>query len=311
MHLRNIALVNNDIVIFDCIEFNTNFYLIDVMSEVAFLVMDLEDRNQHQYANRFLNLYLEFTGDYEGLQVLNFYKVYRAIVRAKVDALRCAQENANTIEYMNTFQDFMQYLKLAKTYTESQRPTLFINHGLSGSGKSVGTRKFVELLPAIALRSDIERKRLFAHNTQQHNLSDINSGIYSQQATDATYQRLVNLARIILDSGNSVIIDAANLKQQQRKLFYELASELAVPFVILDYQATPDTLRQRVNKRLISEQDASDATVDILDHQLTHNDPLSDDELRQTLHIDTEAELDFTELTRRLNKLLTTKKSAT
>jgi len=308
MHLRNIALVNDDIIIFDCIEFNTNFYLIDLMSEIAYLVMDLEDRQQHHFANRVLNTYLEITGDYEGLRVFNFYKVYRAVVRAKVDALRTSQEEKDSTEYKETFTDFMQYLQLAKSYTEPTKPVLLINHGLSGSGKTYGTRQLVEILPAIAIRSDIERKRLFEKNQDQHHIEDINHGLYSQQASEKTYQRLVELARSILASGYNVIIDAANLKQSQRQLFLELKWDEADALfgrriTILHYTASPDTLRERVKKRMKKEKDASDATLEILEHQLKNHKPLTKEELERAITINTEDEIDFKIITETITQL--------
>jgi hypothetical protein len=195
------ALLDGEIVIFDCIEFNKNFYFIDVMSEIAFVIMDLEDRQQTALAHHFLNTYLQISGDYLGLRVLGFYKVYRAMVRAKVDALRTCQEQAETAEYKTTFQDLLQYLRLAESYTQPGQVMLLINHGLSGSGKSFTTRNLLEELPVIVLRSDIERKRIFNIDIDQHATSQVGRGIYSQEAGEKTYTHLANLAKLLLQSG--------------------------------------------------------------------------------------------------------------
>ena len=149
MHLRNIALWKQEIVIFDCIEFNENFYWIDVISEIAFLIMDLEDRQQQACATRFLNAYLAITGDYAGLVLLRLYKVYRALVRAKVDALRASQEPPGSATCQAAVDDCLQYLHLAEQYTQPTTPCLLINHGLSGSGKSYVSRLLLQELPAI------------------------------------------------------------------------------------------------------------------------------------------------------------------
>ena len=296
MHLRNMALIEDDIVIFDCIEFNKNFYLIDVMSEIAFVVMDLEDRQQAVLARRFLNLYLQITGDYLGLRVLGFYKVYRAMVRAKVDALRTSQEPAGSPEYQQTFQDLLQYLHLAERYTQPALPVLLINHGLSGAGKSVATRRLLERFDVIVLRSDVERKRLFNLDTHKHATAHVGEGIYSTQAGEQTYAHLVMLAKSLLQSGYAVIIDAANLKIAQRDLFIRLATSIHCPYAILHYQASVATLRQRVSHRMQREQDASDATLQVLEQQLTSVEPLSHDELTHSISIDTEQELDLAKL---------------
>ena len=290
MHLRNIALWQDDIVIFDCIEFNENFYWIDVMSEIAFLVMDLEDREQDALAQRFLNTYLEITGDYEGLPLFLFYKVYRAMVRAKVDALRINQEQAGTEEYEQTFGEFHEYLKLAERYIKPTTPMLLINFGLSGSGKSVGSRLLAEQFPAIQVRSDIERKRLLQIS---ENGKATEQKLYSAEATQKTYNRLVAIAQCLLSAGYSVIIDAANLKLQQRQLFIALAKSMRIRYFILAYQAEEAILNQRVEQRAQRGDDASDATVEILQHQLESHETLSEEEKSFTIDIDTSHDIDI------------------
>ena len=91
LHLRNIAWVDDAPLVFDCIEFSPNLRWIDVMSDIAFLVMDLQDRKQPAWRSAFSIDYLQRTGDYAGLGVLRFYQVYRALVRAKIDAIRAHQ----------------------------------------------------------------------------------------------------------------------------------------------------------------------------------------------------------------------------
>ena len=304
MHLRNMALIENEIVIFDCIEFNKNFYLIDVMSELAFLVMDLEDRQHAGLANRLLNKYLEITGDYNGLRVFNFYKVYRAMVRAKVDALRCLQEQPGKKEYKSTYRDFTQYLQLANRYTEPVQPCLIINHGLSGSGKTMGAYQLLEQLPLIILRSDIERKRIYDSETQTASSNEIDKGMYSQDMTEKTYARLEQLAAQLLDEGYSVVIDAANLKTLQRQRFIDLANTKVCPCLIMDYQSNIATLKQRIKKRAKAGQDASDATVQVLEHQVKTRQPLSASELDRTITIDSDKNPDPNALTRAIRDRL-------
>ncbi len=303
MHLRNMALIDNKIVIFDCIEFNMNFYFIDVISEIAFLVMDLEERDQAPLARRFLNQYLECTGDYAGLMVFNFYKVYRAMVRAKVDALRASQETPSSPEYQQTWQDFLGYLALAKQYTGATSPCLLINHGLSGSGKSHVSKMLLEYIPVIVLRSDVERKRIHGIGLQQHTADGIERGLYSREATDRTYQHLVAQARILLKAGYSVIIDAANLKYSQRQLFIGLARAIQCPAMILHYQAGENVLRQRITDRLNHAHDISDATLDVLDKQLETVDALTEEEDAISIKVNTERSLNIPQLVERITKL--------
>ena len=288
MHLRNIAWWDNEIVIFDCIEFNKNFFWIDVISDIAFLVMDLEDRQQYALANLFLNRYLEITGDYAGVQLLKFYKVYRALVRAKVDALRAGQEQVGTQAYDETFQECVQYLQLAERYISPASPCLIINHGLSGSGKSYASRMILEKFPAIQIRSDVERKRLFQVPRDKAGSDAIEGGIYTSEATRRTYMQLVKIAKGLLTAGCPVFIDAANLKQQQRQLFIDLANSQHISFLIIDYQASTDTLRQRIMQRAQQRDDVSDATLAVLEHQLDIFEPFSDAEQPFVIKVDTD-----------------------
>ena len=293
MHLRNIALWNDEIIIFDCIEFNKNFYWIDVISEIAFLVMDLEDRQQTAFAWRFLNRYLEITGDYQGLKLLYFYKVYRAMVRAKVDALRVGQEQAGTAEYNQTLSEFREYLGLAESYVKPRQPVLLVNYGLSGSGKSVGTRMLLEKFAAIQLRSDVERKRLYNVESKSHQATGVEQSIYSKEATELTYSRLKEIAEQLLSWGFSVVVDAANLKYQQRQIFVQLARALDVQCYILAYEAPEEILRQRIAQRIETGSDVSDATLKVLAHQLKTFEPLTAEEQACTLRIDTVNEIDI------------------
>lgn len=288
MHLRNIAWWDNEIVIFDCIEFNKNFFWIDVISDIAFLVMDLEDRQQYALANLLLNRYLEITGDYAGVQLLKFYKVYRALVRAKVDALRAGQEHVGTQAYNETLQDCVQYLQLAAHYISPASPCLLINHGLSGSGKSYASGLILEKFPAIQIRSDVERKRLFQVPRDKAGSNAIEGGIYAFEATRRTYMQLVKIASGLLKAGYSVLVDATNLKQQQRQLFIDLANSLTIPFLIIDYQAPVNTLRRRIKKRAQQKDDVSDATLAVLAHQLATVEPLSDAEQPFVIKVNTD-----------------------
>jgi aminoglycoside phosphotransferase family enzyme/predicted kinase len=300
MHLGNMVLLDKEPVIFDRIEFNNNFYFIDVMSEIAFLLMDLDYRQQHQLAWRFLNHYLQITGDYEGLTLLGFYKAYRAMVRAKVDALRLSQEQENSEEYKETLASCLDHLQLAAGYTRPGKPVLLINHGLSGSGKSFNTKKLAERLPAVTIRSDIERKRLYAIEADQESLAGAEQGIYTLEATERTYETLARLATAVLTAGFNVIIDAVNLKQAQRQYFINLANQLDLQFIILHYQADQDIMRSRIQDRLTANDDASDATLEILQHQLGQLESLSVDEQRASIEIDAEQQVDIENLKDRI-----------
>lgn len=290
MHLGNIAMIDDVPVIFDGIEFNPDLYWIDVMSEVAFLFMDLEDHGKRDYAFRFLNGYLELSGDYSGLQVLPYYLAYRATVRAKIASIRLIQNSER--DATQSLENFERYLKLALRYTKPQRRVLLITHGLSGSGKSTLSAPLSEHLGAIRIRSDRERQRLFGKGERDGVAADIESGVYSSDATSQTYATLKKLAKEVLDSGFPVIIDATFLTRSQREPFRQLARRLAVPLRILYFHADAAELKKRVKVRQREGRDISEADLRVLEHQLEAYSGLDADEQHDTITIDTQSTCD-------------------
>ncbi len=289
MHLRNLVWLEGRALAFDCIEFNEKLRWIDVISEVAFLAMDLQDRKQPQLANRFLNSYLELTGDYEGLAVLPFYLCYRALVRAKVNALRLEQKDLTTEERKNTVDAFESYLDLAVSYTQQSSPGLIIMRGLSASGKSTISQQLLDASGDIRIRSDVERKRLFGTGSTDSTSGDVDSGIYTKEASRQTYEKLIEITSKIIRAGYSVIVDAAFLKHEQREPFQNLAKTLEVPYVILEVTAPAEILRQRITRR---KNDVSDADLAVLEHQLEHWKALDKEEVKSEIHVDTTRPLD-------------------
>jgi predicted kinase len=144
------------------------------------------------------------------------------------------------------------------------------------------------LTGAICLRSDIERKRLAGLGAEARTDSCIGADLYQPAMTDYTYERLRALAREVLASGFPVIVDAAFLKCRQRDAFSQLAATLGAPFYILHLQAREATLRERIRQRRIVGEDASEATLAVLDYQLRANEPLTDAERERTVQIETE-----------------------
>jgi hypothetical protein len=279
LHLGNIVVLDGRPVPFDCIEFNDNLRWIDVMNEAAFLAMDLEDRGRGDLRWRFLNRYLEATGDYAGLDVLPFYLVYRALVRAKVHLLRSRQPGLRRTEKARLARAFQDYLRLAGRLAAPERVALILAHGLSGCGKTTLTQPLVELLGAVRLRSDLERKRLHGLAPLSSSGSGLGSGLYTAEATAATYRRLGELAQDALRAGFSVVVDAAFLRRPERDAFRAIAEALDVPFLILDFHAPQEVLRARVAERVARADDASEAGLAVLEHQFAVREPLTPAEM--------------------------------
>ncbi len=279
LHLRNLAWYPDRPLAFDCLEFDPALRWIDVISEVAFLVMDLQSRGEPALAQRFLNRYLERSGDYDGLALLPFYLAYRALVRAKVSLISETRQGD-----ASAHEAFLRYLDLAGLYTLPPQPRLLITFGPSASGKSTLTQPLLEELGAIRLRSDVERKRLCGIDAQQHAGAAAEKGIYDPTTTERTYARLAELAESVLEAGYPVIVDATFADPRQRERFRELAQRREVPFHILDFQAPPTILRQRIRAR---RGDVSDADMAVLEHQLAGWSPLAEEESPHRIVIDT------------------------
>jgi len=303
MHLGNIAMVEGEVTIFDGIEFNTYLRWIDMMSEVAFLTMDLEDRNASGLAARFLDLYLEDTGDYAGLALFRFYQTYRAMVRAKVTAIRLDQIGLDAAERVIVQTQCRTYLNLALRYTRPSLRLLIITHGPSGIGKTTLTNYLLERLRAVRIRSDVERKRLFGLTPLARSGSEQFGGIYTAEANQRTYQRIEHLAAEVLEAGFPVIVEATFLKRRGRDAMRALAAREGAVFVLLDLRATPSTLRKRLVERQRLGMDASEAGIAVLEHQLTTADPLTTEEMDSVVVVDTELNVDIDDLAARLQAL--------
>lgn len=298
LHLGNIILYNNKPMIFDRIEFNDDFRWTDVMADVAFLMMDLEDHQQFSYAQRFLNSYLRITGDYEGLAILPYYQTYRAMVRAKISLFRLSQPGISDTEQQAVQQKYRGLIKLAMHYAfpgqqlSSNRekpisPTLFITHGLTGSGKSSVARFLAEQINAIQCSSDVERKRLFGLAATAQTKSDLSTGIYDPKVTIQTYEQLAKIVTTILQAGYSAIADATFLKFSHRDLFRKLAKTMHVPFIILHCDAPREYLEHWLRERQAKQNDPSEANLEVLDLLTSTLEPLHADEEQDTIIINT------------------------
>lgn len=255
LHLGNLVLLDGRVVPFDGIEFSADFRCIDVASEIAFTLLDLLDHGRPGLAHWLLDAWLTWSGDFAALNILRFYLVYRAMVRAKVAALRGSPSD---------WQEAAGYLALAARLTQPPVPALTITCGPSGCGKTTATSRRLasaDFLHTVRIRSDVERKRL-------HGLApDADSGgtIYTPAAHARTYARLAELAEAILRAGWSAIVDAAFLKRAERDLFRTLAARLGVACHLIAPQAVPAELARRLAQR---KGDASEATAAVLDSQL-------------------------------------------
>jgi aminoglycoside phosphotransferase family enzyme len=290
LHLGNIVIIDDEPLPFDGIEFNDNLRFVDVISEIAFLLMDLDHRQHSELGWRFLDGYLQESGDFAGLALLRFYQVYRAMVRAKVAAIRASQPEIDASERKELHAEVERYLQLALRYTRPASPQLILTHGFSGSGKSSVAQRLLEQWGAVRIRSDVERKRLFGLAATDRSGSNVAQGIYSADASTQTYARLAQLSSLLLDSGFNVIVDATFLRRADREPFIQLANTRNIRWHLLDVTAAEPILRERIVARHAGRSDASEADLAVLDHQLHNHEPFTADEQNHCLPLNTDGE---------------------
>ena len=306
LHARNITFFHERPVLFDCIEFDPALRWIDTINDLAFLVMDCWERGHEEAAFHILNRYLENNGDYRSIMSLPFYLVYRAMVRAKVASIAHDQAvSAGDMEHVRRLsREMLRYIRFSTQLTDpATTPKLIITHGLSGSGKTVITRELIARLPALRIRSDVERKRKFGNRRNHDEAQNIDQGLYSPSISTATYEYLASMAGIILTAGFNVVIDAAFLQRKQRDMFKDVAARHSAEFVILSFHAPLSLLEQWITKRQAEKRDASDAGLAVLHHQIESREPLDKNEAAMTCFVDTSQAVDIAGLVSELETL--------
>jgi predicted kinase len=291
LHLRNVARIDGRLIPFDCLEFDRRLRTIDVIDEIAFLFMDLLARGRAGLAYVFVDRYLAITGDYPGIELLNFYAAHRALIRVKVAHI-AKSERIET----DAARGAGRYLDCAARSLAPDPPLLLITSGLSASGKTSLARQLVPALPAIQVRSDVERKRLAGIQPTASAAAAPDQGLYAPAMTEACYRRLAAIADAALAGGISLIVDAAFLERSRRESFRAIASRHGGGYLVLRCEASPETLRRRIRERAATRRDASDATVAVLEHQLANQEPPDRAEAEVTLRVDTETRIDAAEL---------------
>ncbi|OYP28220.1 AAA family ATPase [Rhodopirellula sp. MGV] len=286
LHLGNIVDYDGELVPFDGIEFNDRFRWIDVISDMAFAAMDFAAHGREDFCFTLINEYLDQAGDHAAIPLVRWYLVYRALVRAKVAAIRLQQFDSDSDQVLQIRQECERYISLAESFSYRRPPQVTIMFGVSGSGKTFASAQLLEQQHAIRLRSDVIRKRHFGLKNTQRPTVEQQHDMYSNAATAEIYDRLLRLTRLVLNAGFPVIVDAAFLKREQRETFRRFTEEHHAHFAIAPCYADVTTLRHRVGKRIMRNDDASDADLTILDHQLYTTDELSATEKQSVITAD-------------------------
>ena len=267
LHLRNICLVAGRPTLFDCVEFNPLISHIDVLYDLAFLLMDLHARGLDGFGNAVLNRYLDLQDESDGLAALPLFLSVRAGVRAHVSAAAAARQEQPEAQ-ARTRDEARSYLAHAAALLQARPPRLVAIGGLSGTGKSTvayGLAPEVGGVPgARVLRSDVIRKRMFGAALTER----LPPSAYAAAVGEQVFQRLREEAAAALAAGRSVIADGVYAREAERDAIAAVAHKAGVPFVGLWLEAPPETLAARIAARRA---DASDANTAVLRQQQTYD----------------------------------------
>jgi hypothetical protein len=257
--------------VFDCIEFNHRFRFGDTAGEIAFLAMDLERLGRADLANRFLNAYLEESGDYAAVPLLDFYRAYRAYVRGKVLGFQVAQRP-------DLARDARALFELAARYTHREGPArLLITTGVMGVGKSTVARIVAAGLGAIVIRTDAVRKRLAGRPLRERGVHGFGEGPYTSEMSARTYAEALRLAGDVVASGWSVIVDGAFSSAEERGAARDLARRLGVPLTVFWCDAPDQVVADRLRQRAGDPHEVSDGRAELLAHHRERYEPPVDE----------------------------------
>ncbi|MGV8059510.1 MAG: AAA family ATPase [Smithellaceae bacterium] len=287
LHLEHICIAD-EIMIFDCIEFNERFRFGDVAAEVAFLTMDLDFNGYPQQAEYFVKSYIGYSGDTDMFTLLNFYRCYYAYVRGKVISFRLDQKDIPADERSQITKTAERYFDLAYTYAARlEKPVLILTAGLMGCGKSYQARHLAARLGAQIIRTDVLRKELLNINPTDRHHVEFGQGIYSEDISRLTYDKAYELANSAIKSGKPVIIDASFKRRSERQKAMQMAQKLDIPFYIIECTCRDEIVKLRLDKRAQEKTNASDGRWEIYAAQKNDFDEIDEVSDSQHFKIDT------------------------
>jgi aminoglycoside phosphotransferase family enzyme/predicted kinase len=282
LHSGNIVVLDR-ICIFDCIEFNTRFRYIDVASDIGFLAMDLDYQNYPHLSSYLIHQYVEATQDTGLLDVLNFYKSYRAYVRGKVIGFQLQDSDIDSGEKDEIIKITRNYFELSRYYASlvmleltRKKPVVFVVGGLTGTGKSTVAGKIAVDFHAELINTDVVRKEMVGIDKYEQHFNKPDTGLYTPENIQRTYGQVVDHASSCLDQGKNVVLDATFSKQSYRDLVKQMIHKYGVPVVFIQCVCPDAVVKHRLEERL-QQKSVSDGRWEIYCHQKTTFNPMVDE----------------------------------
>jgi predicted kinase len=250
------------LTIFDCIEFSADFRCIDVADELAFLAAECDFLGADWIGSQLVKAYQTQSGDRPPDVLLDFYKSYRACVRAKVAALRADQLRGAAHE--SAVAEAHGHLALADRYVSTWvRPLVVAIGGMAGTGKSTLAKELAGRLGAELLRTDAIRQELYGSGPHP---AGCDEGIYGQQARERVYDAMFRQAAALAADHISVVLDGTFSTVSSLKRAHQIAARPRDLFLAVECVCRTEVAHQRINKRLAEGRDVSDARPEI--HEL-------------------------------------------
>ena len=280
---EHVYFLPQGVAVIDCIEFNERFRYGDVTSDMAFLAMECDHEGFTWVSQKLMEDYARFSGDHDVFALMDFYKCYRALVRAKVKCLRLAGGGVSRNERRAVIQEIAAYSRLAYRYAvQFSRPALFVVCGMIASGKSTVAQALGKSLGIRVFQSDAVRKELFHKNRQGSTVADFEKGMYAPAATSLVYGRLLLLAQEELSRGLPVVLDATYASRHERGEAMRLARDMDADIVFVECVCSEEKIRERLAKR--------ETTPGLSDARLEHLAPIRQrfeplDEIAPMMHV--------------------------
>jgi predicted kinase len=284
LHSGNIVVTDENIHIFDCIEFNDRFRFCDVASDIGFLAMDLDYLNYPYLSSYLIQKYVEKSRDINIYLVLNFYKSYRAFVRGKVYGFQLNDPHIDPAKKDLLVETAKKYFDLSHYYAElfsldlqSNKPLVFLVSGLSGTGKSTVARKIAVDYHATPINTDVVRKEVAGIDQFEQHHDQFNTGLYDPQKIDDTYDKVMERAATFLKKNENVVLDATFQKKKYRDMMQHVAAKYHATLVRIQCICPDDVVKKRLENRL-RKKSISDGRWEIYLHQKTTFEPFTSEE---------------------------------
>lgn len=284
LHSGNIVLFNDSLCVFDCIEFNKRFRYIDVASDIGFFAMDLDIQNQPYLSSYLIQQYLKKSNDDTLLDVLNLYKSYRAYVRGKVLGFQLDDPDIDEKKKQALLKQIQPYFSLSAYYAtlmniqvKQNQPIVFMMSGLTGTGKSTIAGRLAVDYNATVINTDVVRKKTAGVDTFERHLDDPNTGMYSPERVQQTYEKVMEYADGFLKQGKNIVLDATFQKKKHRDMARILADKYNAVFLPL-YCSCPDHVAKKWLKQRLKSKSVSDGRWEIYQMQKDSFDMFTDEE---------------------------------